>query len=229
MNKMKYLLPLLLALPMLAFAQPEGTPPSVLSEGNLSLSKLRTWTCQEITGDLNKDGVSDLVLMATPDFPEFIETRDDGYEINYNQPVLAIFFGDKDGNFQCFKQYENVLPRRTESFIIIDCGMQITSKGVLQVGLDYFSTMGSWSTSNYSYKFRYQDGDFFLIGYDTQSYMRNTGEAETVSFNYLTGKKQTVTFNMFDEKAKKKEKWSKITKKPLRKLGSWTLEGDDDE
>ena len=225
---MKYLLTFLFVLPMMALAQREGTPPSVLSNGNLPISKLKGWTHQEVTGDLNKDGVSDLVVMATPNFPEFIEKREDGYEYNYNQPVLAIFFGGKDGNFQCFKQYENVIPRRTDPYNMIDCDVQVTPKGVLQIGVEYFSSMGSWGTSNSSYKFRYQDGDFFLIGQDSQSYMRNTGEAENVSFNYLTGKKQLVTFNMFDEKVKKKEKWSRLPKKPLRKLGAWMLEDGDE-
>ena len=225
---MKNLLLLLFICPMLAFAQPEGTPPSVLSKGNLSLAQLRSWDCQEATGDLDKDGLSDLVVMATPDFPEFIEKRDDGYEYNYNQPVLAIFFGGKDGGYRCFKQYENVIPRRTDSFLSVDCTLQVLANGVLQIGLEYFSSMGSWGTSDYSYKFRFQNGDFFLIGQDEQNHMRNTGEAETTSYNYLTGKKQYVTFNMFNEKVKKKEKWSRLPKKPLRKLGTWLL-GEDDE
>lgn len=228
MNKTNYLLLFLFACPMLALAQPEGTPPSVLSEGYLSLAQLRNWQHQEVTGDLDKDGVSDLVLVATPDFPEFIEKRDDGYEYNYNQPVLAIFFGEKDGTYKCFKQYENVLPRRTSPIVIIDTGIEVTPKGVLQFDFDYFSTMGSWSSDSYSYKFRFQDGDFFLIGYDTQSFMRNSGDAETVSYNFLTGKKQTVSFNMFDEKVKKKEKWGRIPRKVLRKLGTWLLEQDED-
>lgn len=224
---MKCLLLFLFAWPIMVVAQPVGTPPSALSEGNLSLAQLRKWTHEEVTGDLDRDGTSDLVVVATPDFKEFIEKRDDGYELNYNQPVLAIFFGDKDGNYHCFAQYENVLPRRTDPFLSVDCDIQVTPKGVLQVGLDYFSTMGSWSSDNYSYKFRFQDGEFFLIGKDIQSYMRNTGEAETVSFNYLTRKKQRVTFNMFDDNVKKKEKWSGLPKNGLRKLGTWQL-GEDD-
>ena len=33
-----------------------------------------------------------------------------------------------------------------------------------------------------------------------------------------------IYLNMFDEKAKQKEKWSRLPKKPLRKLGTWSLE-----
>ena len=37
------------------------------------------WDHTEATGDLNKDGIADLVVVATPDFKENTKTRDDGY------------------------------------------------------------------------------------------------------------------------------------------------------
>jgi len=45
----------------------------------------------------------------------------------------------------------------------------------------------------------------------------------TVSENYLTWKRQTIEDNAFEE-VKKKEKWEKMEKEPLKKLGDEGLE-----
>jgi hypothetical protein len=51
-----------------------------------------------------------------------------------------------------------------------------------------------------------------------------TGEANTVSNNYLTHKRQVVKENVFDETVKPKETWTSIPKKPLSRLGEDLLE-----
>ena len=38
------------------------------------------WEHSEAEGDLNKDGIKDLVVLAKPNFKENMQTRDDGYE-----------------------------------------------------------------------------------------------------------------------------------------------------
>ena len=38
------------------------------------------WEHKEAVGDLNKDGIKDLVVLAKPNFKENMQTRDDGYE-----------------------------------------------------------------------------------------------------------------------------------------------------
>ena len=42
------------------------------------------WEHEEAQGDLNKDGIKDLVVLAKPNFKENMQTRDDGYEYNFN-------------------------------------------------------------------------------------------------------------------------------------------------
>ena len=51
------------------------------------------WEHEEAQGDLNKDGIKDLVVLAKPNFKENMQTRDDGYEYNFNSYILAIYFG----------------------------------------------------------------------------------------------------------------------------------------
>jgi hypothetical protein len=67
-----------------------------------------------------------------------------------------------------------------------------------------------------SYKFRLEAGRLRLIGSETDSFHRGSGEKGLVSTNYLTGKvKRTSGLNEFDEKESKPEvEWETL---PSRK------------
>ena len=163
------------------------------------------WVHTEATGDLNKDGIADLVVVATPDFKENTKTRDDGFVYNFNQPLLAVYFGTAGGKMQLWRQYDQVIPARPDEYVSI-----------------------GWGTEHSNFSYRYQDGDFYLIGKENQSMSRNTGEMETTSENYLTWRRQVVKENVFeDSNVPKTEKWSKLPKKLLKKLGEQNLLGTD--
>ena len=185
------------------------------------------WEHTEATGDLNKDGIADLVVVATPDFKENTKTRDDGYVYNFNQPLLAVYFGTAEGKMQLWRQYDRVIPARQDEYVSIDASLTVTEKGVLRISLETFASMGGWGTENSNFSYRYQNGDFNLIGKEYQSMSRNTGEMETTSENYLTWRRQVVKENAFDDNIPKKEKWTKLPKKPLEKLGEQSLLGTD--
>ena len=61
------------------------------------------WTHVEAFGDLNSDGVSDLVLVATPNYRNKKDIEDD--EEGGIMPVLAIYFGTRNQGYQCWRQY----------------------------------------------------------------------------------------------------------------------------
>ena len=175
------------------------------------------WEHKEATGDLNKDGIKDLVVLAKPNFKEKMKTRDDGYEYNFNPYILAIYFGQTDGNHQQWKQYEELFPADDE-WISVDVDIEVTERGTLNISTGTFASGGSYGTNQTKYTYRFQNGDFYLIGRESTDMMRNTGEMTTISENYLTWKRQTIKDNAFEE-GMKKETWSKLTKKPLEKLG----------
>ncbi len=83
-----------------------------------------------------------------------------------------------------------------------------------------------------SYKFKYTNREFALIGADKKEFMRNSGEMEARSYNFLTNKMSVTTGNEFDDKEKKKVKWKtyKIDKlKTFRtfvKPFDWEIERD---
>lgn len=168
------------------------------------------------TGDLNKDGIADLVVIATPCDKDKMQTRDDGYVYNFNQPVLAIYWGEKNGDFKLFKQYDNVIPARDSEFISITPELEITKKGVLEINLEFFATAGSWTQPTTTHLFRYQQGDFFLIGKDVVELERTTGKTVTTSENYLTRKRIVTT-----ERPKRKAivKRTSLPKSKLKPLG----------
>lgn len=180
------------------------------------------WEHEEALGDLNKDGVKDLVVLAKPNFKENMQTRDDGYEYNFNPYILAIYFGQAEGDFKQWKQYENLFEPDSE-WTTNDVDVEITERGTLNISTSFFASAGSYGTNQTKYTFRFQNGDFYLIGKESTDMMRNTGEMTTVSENYLTWKRQTIKDNAFEDVVKK-ETWSKLTKEPLKKLGEEGLD-----
>ena len=177
-----------------------------------------------VEGDLNKDGFKDVVIIATPRYPENMQTRDDGYVYNFNKPVMAVYFGSEDGKYTLFKQYFNTIPGTEDEYQSVDIELSINDKGVMRISPSYFNSMGSADSDASVYVFRFQNGDFYLIGKDTKSFSRYSGESTEVSENYLTHKRQTIISNMFDDNVKPKETWTKIPADPLEKLGAKMLE-----
>lgn len=179
----------------------------------------------EINADLNKDGISDLVKVVNPRDPEKLQIREmDGYEYDFNQPILSIYLGQQDGSKKLHGRYDNCMPYADNEFVTIDnLKVSVSEKGVISIDFTIFASAGSYSSPTYKYLYRYQNGDFYLIGEDCSVMARNTGMVETVSINYLTHKKQTVTESAFDENVPKKEKWSKVPTAPLKKLGSFQM------
>lgn len=174
------------------------------------------WESTFKTGDMNGDGLPDLVIIATPCNKEKMKTRDDGYVYNFNQPVLAIYWGDKNGNYKLFKQYDNVIPAREDEFLAITPSLEITKSGSLQIDLEFFATAGSYTQPTTSHVFRYQNGDFMLIGKDVVELERTTGKTVTTSENYLTRKRTVVTDR---PKRKATTKRSRLPKSALKPLG----------
>jgi hypothetical protein len=79
--------------------------------------------------------------------------------------------------------------------------------------------MGGYGTTQTTCTYRFQNGDFYLIGKDVMEASRNIGNRTVVSENYLTWKRQVVTDNLFDESVEPTERWSNLPRTRLHKLG----------
>ncbi len=181
------------------------------------------WTCQEARGDLYHNGRDDLAMIVLPNHKEKIQVREDGYELNLNQPLLAIYYMSEEGDLIQREVYDQLIPVPDE-YTSIDSSISVNKKGALVIDLSYFFSAGSYDSPNYTYVFRYQNNDFYLIGEELTSHSRATGEGERISTNYLTHKECRSTFNVFkDSQVTPTERWKKIPAKPLQKMGSLTL------
>lgn len=180
------------------------------------------WEVQYEKGDLNKDGIEDLVLVVLPNDPAHIKTRDDGYQYNFNPKFLAVYFGSSSGLYKRFKVWSKAIPGQEDEYTTTEAEIAITPKGVMDIRVSYWSSMGTADTGGTTYRYRFQSGDFYLIGEESGWFNRMTGEGERVSINYLTGQKNVTTGNMI-ENTNMKTKQVKFKKEPLRLLGSFYM------
>ena len=169
-------------------------------------------------GDVNKDGIKDLVILGVPDDAQNVVTRDDGFVNNMNKPVVAVYLGNADGNYTLCVQDNDIVPAQDEFMFIENKQVVISKKGVITVSYSTFSSAGSWTNDTCKELYRYQNGGFYRIGEDISGFNRATHCTETVSINYLTSKKCVTEIN---EKGRvRTSKWSNIEKAPLKRLGN---------
>ena len=166
-------------------------------------------------GDLNKDKLEDTVILIEKEDKKNIK-KNDGFgpeELNLNPRILLVLFKQKDGTY--------ILASKNDKGFIKSEGNDnnpalmdtlddiIIKNNVLKIVFNYFMSAGSWWTSTNVYIFRFQNNVFELIGYESNAYMRNTGEEEGTSINFSTNKaKITTGGNIFEEKENNpKDEW----------------------
>src|SRR6185369_2186716 len=109
-----------------------------------------------------------------------------------NPRMLVVAFADKaTKNYSLALVNHTLIPRLTNPFMDDPLEDAAIVKGTVQVSLTFWMSAGTWFTSQTKLTFRYQDGCFKLIGYDSTGTHRNSGETSTVSVNYLTKKAKT--------------------------------------
>lgn len=169
-------------------------------------------------GDMNRDGIKDLALISVPTSKENILEREDGYRINMNKPIVAIYLGKEDGSLQLFAQDSDVIPADDKCMSVEDMMLEIKDNGTLHVRYQDFHSMGTSDINNFTYIYQYQKDGFYLIGEEESSFNRMSHNTETVSVNYMTLKRQYRT--EVEEGAKPKDRWEDMESEPLKKLGN---------
>lgn len=136
----------------------------------------------ELKGDLNKDGVDDLVIMIKgTDKSKFFKDEYRG-ELDRNRRGLIVLFDKGDYyepacvNYQCFSSEQE----DGGNYFPPDLVLSI-ERGNLYIRYLH-GRYGGWD-----YTFRYQHGDFELIGYDSH-HNRGPVPQSVTSVNFLTKK-----------------------------------------
>jgi hypothetical protein len=143
----------------------------------------------KISGDLNRDGREDVVLVLRGNDPRNVIGAGGAQKVDTNPRILAIAFARTAGGYDLVLENHTLIARTTDSSAqdpldpngVQEGGVEIKS-GMLYVTLGYFGgNMG-----HMTYTFRFQGGGFKLIGYDRVDVERFKGDISEVSVNYVT-------------------------------------------
>lgn len=176
-----------------------------------------------VTGDLDKDGVADVVLVLQED-DQHKRVRNEGLgapELDLNPRRLVVLLKSPDG-LRKVAETSRLLPPENDAEApcladpLEEGGVRV-ERGLLFIDIHHWLSCGSWSVSHSTFTFRLEKGRFRLIGLDGYEYMRNSGERSETSTNFLTGKKKVTTgLNQFDESIKPTVSWERLpSMKPI--------------
>ena len=159
----------------------------------------------KVDGDLNKDGLTDTALIVEQENPENIIVTEYNDTLNTNPRALLLLFKQENGTYKLVAKNNKgfIEPPKENSSLLDPLGEgDINIKNnTLRLNFQYFFSAGSWYITNVEYVFRYQNSHFELIGVETNSFHRATGEETIVSFNLSTNKLETTMGgNVFEEK-----------------------------
>lgn len=165
--------------------------------------------------DLNGDGKADLLLLLRQNEPRNIVSNEDGLGVDAldtNPRILAAAFGTASG-YRLILENHTLIPRHDSPTIDDPLGEVSIVRGTLQVSLHFWASAGSWSTSQTKFTFRYQEGCFKLIGYDSNETHRASGETTNISVNYSTRKMSQQSDNISEDKPGKTI-WKSLPARP---------------
>ena len=170
---------------------------------------------EKISGDLNKDGLEDCVLIIKA-------TRKDGFVknsfdkvVDRNRRGIIILFTEKDGYKLASKNYNCFSSENEDGGVYFAPYLSIDIRNSKLFVHYAHGRYGYWE-----YCFRYQDSDFMLIGYESFGSQGPTVLGK-VSINFLTGVRyDDDNVNKYDDDAEEKfvRKVIKLKKEPLKKL-----------
>jgi len=160
----------------------------------------------QIYGDLNKDGVEDIVLLIkATDKSNIVQDEYRGEQDRNRRGIIILL--NKEGVYEEAVKNVDCFSSENEDggvYFAPDLFIEI-SKGNLYIGYDH-GRYGSWN-----YTFRYQNLDFELIGFDASERHGPVVLNET-SINFLT-KKKIFQRNTFENEEEEEEVFStEVTK-----------------
>ncbi len=189
------------------------------------------WTILDSAyGDLNKDGLIDAaIILQSKDSVSLINSSEDTV-LTQPRILLLLFKNPEDKKFSLIEQSNSFVLTHNDSKMDDPYQGITINKGVLNINFHQFYNMGSWYTTNSTYKFRYNKKQFVLIGTELSTIHRATLDYEEYSYNFLTKKRNYTKGN--DKNGNKKTSVrifslpSLKTLKTCKEPYSWEIETD---
>lgn len=166
-------------------------------------------------GDLNKDGKEDCVVVIKKTNPDNIITNRFDDIVDRNRRGIIVLFKNGEGYKLVDKNYDCFSSENEDGGVYFPPELQIEIKNEKLYIAYYHGRYGHWE-----YTFRFQNSNFELIGYDSNS---NFGPRinEITSINFLSKKKlikENINENDEGGDEEFKETWSNIKIDNLIKL-----------
>jgi len=172
----------------------------------------------EVKGDLNKDGLEDIIILIKGVNKDNIVQDENRGALDRNRRGIIVLFNKGDHYEVASKNYDCFSSENEDGGVYYAPELYIEIKNY-NLCVNYaHGRYGYWQ-----YTFRYQNGDFELIGYDLSENHGPITQYET-SVNFLTKKKLTrenLNKDEGDEVDEKfKDTWEKINLKNLLRLST---------
>lgn len=166
---------------------------------------------EAIKGDLNKDGISDTVLIVKATDPKAWVVHEFQGELDRNRRGIVVLF-NQNGTYKKAVQNLSIFSSENE-----DGGVYFPPELWIEIKNNRLNIhYGHGRYGYWNYSFRHEANDFRLIGYDSASHMGPLLRSDT-SVNLLTGKKRDRENLSQDEEQdpKFKESWTQVHYPPL--------------
>ena len=142
----------------------------------------RDWSVlAEVRGDLNRDQVEDVAIVAA-----------ESVQAGGKRRLIVARSSSSLNQYCVYFINDGFVPIASSPFMeepFSSDGLRI-DRGSLVISFDVFFSAGSWSSRSISYRFRFANGVARLIGYDSRTMSRDSGGESAVSINFLTGELQ---------------------------------------
>lgn len=151
-----------------------------------------SWKLEQLlTQDFDHDGDLDALLLLRMQSPHNVIRDNSGSALDTNPRMLVGLLAG-DSQYALFFSNHALIPRHDSSTIDDPFEALRLAPGGFVIALKVFANLGTWWTSQVSFRFHYRDNCFRLTGYDKHALHRASGERDFTTVNFLTRKREVA-------------------------------------